>query len=88
MSAAAVRYVGTASSKKPKTVAGSLHLKCHVTPGVSNAREGIKAVTESEIELSVAAPPVDGQANKAVRLLLSQVMIRLHGQTTLRLSSS
>lgn len=57
-----------------KTQSGSLHLTLHVKPGASKVREGITAVTDSAIELCVAAQPRDGEANKAVIELLSDVL--------------
>lgn len=67
---AAVRFVA-GSRKSPS---GTLHLHLHVKPGASKVREGITAVTHSAIELCVAAQPRDGEANKAVIGLLSDVL--------------
>ncbi|MCJ1362264.1 hypothetical protein MMC16_001366 [Acarospora aff. strigata] len=57
-----------------KASSGSLHLAYHVKPKVSSKREGIAAVTDECIELCVAAQPKDGKANKAVRVLLADVL--------------
>lgn len=72
---AAVRYVAAASSKKPAL--GTLYLRCHVKPGAAKAREGVAALTPEAIELCVSAPPREGEANKAVVKLLSQVVMIL-----------
>ncbi|KAF2436126.1 YggU-like protein [Tothia fuscella] len=68
---AAVRYI---ASKSRKTIPGFLHLSCHVKPGASSEREGILSVTDSAIVLCVAAPARGGEANKAVRELLANVL--------------
>jgi uncharacterized protein len=57
------------ANKKPPTV----YLHCHVKPGASKVREGITAVTDSTIELCVSAVPKDGESNKAVLAVLSEV---------------
>jgi uncharacterized protein YggU (UPF0235/DUF167 family) len=57
-----------------KTQSGSLHLTLHVKPGASKVREGITAVTGEAIDLCVAAQPRDGEANKAVIELLSDIL--------------
>ena len=67
---ATIRFVaGT-----PKSPTGSLHLHLRVKPGASKVREGITAITDSAIELCVAAEPRDGEANKAVIDLLSDAL--------------
>lgn len=63
-----LQYVAGAK-KKPPTV----YLHCHVKPGASKVREGITALTESTIELCVSAVPKDGESNKAVLAVLSEV---------------
>lgn len=65
----AVRFL--AGTKKNPL--GSLHLQCHVKPGASRAREGVLSVSDSVIELCVAAQAREGEANKAVVKLLSEV---------------
>ncbi|KAK0384352.1 hypothetical protein NLU13_8439 [Sarocladium strictum] len=67
---AAVRFVA-GSRKSPS---GTLQLRLHVKPGASKVREGITAVTDTAIELCVAAQPRDGEANKAVLEILSDVL--------------
>ena len=65
----AIRFL--AGTKKDPL--GSLRLQCHVKPGASRAREGVLAVTGDVIELCVAAQAREGEANKAVVKLLSEV---------------
>lgn len=67
---AAVRFIAGPG----KATSGALQLRLHVKPGASRVREGITAVTDSAIELCVAARPRDGEANKAVIDLLSDVL--------------
>jgi uncharacterized protein len=66
----AVRFV--AASKK--SLVGFLQLQLHVKPGARGNREGIVGVTDGSIELCVAAQARDGEANKAVLGLLSEVL--------------
>ncbi len=63
----AIRLV--ASSAKSTLI----HLQCHVKPGASKQREGVISVSDSVIEVCVAAQPKDGEANKAVRVVFSGV---------------
>lgn len=69
-STAAIRYVAATSKKSPF---GTLYLRCHVKPGAAKAREGVTGLTEDAVELCVSAPPREGEANKAVVKLLSEV---------------
>lgn len=66
---AAVRFVAS-----KKYALGSLHLQLFVKPNASAAREGIVSVTPSAIHVAIAAQPKDGEANKAVVNLLSDVL--------------
>lgn len=50
-----------------------IHLQCHVKPGASKQREGILTISDNVIEVCVAAQAKDGEANKAVRGLFSDV---------------
>ncbi|WQF78533.1 Putative YggU-like superfamily protein [Colletotrichum destructivum] len=70
MASAAVRFV--AGTKKSSL--GTLYLQCHVKPGASRVREGVTAVTEGAVEMCVAAQAREGEANKAVIKLLSEVL--------------
>lgn len=65
----AIRFL--AGTKKEPL--GSLRLQCHVKPGASRVREGVLAVADDVIELCVAAQAREGEANKAVVKLLSEV---------------
>lgn len=69
MSTSAIRFLA-ATKKEPL---GSLRLQCHVKPGASRVREGVLAVADDVIELCVAAQAREGEANKAVVKLLSEV---------------
>ncbi|KAH8888588.1 DUF167-domain-containing protein [Thozetella sp. PMI_491] len=66
----ALRYV--AGTKKSPL--GTLYLQCHVKPGASRAREGVTGVTEDAVEICVAAQAREGEANKAVIQVLSEVL--------------
>lgn len=67
----AVRFV--AGTKKSPL--GTLYLQCHVKPGANKQREGVNAVTDDAIELCVAAQAREGEANKAVIDVLSEVIL-------------
>lgn len=68
-SAGAIRCVA-ASKKNPF---GAVYLQCHVKPGASKSREGVTALTDDAIEICVAAQAREGEANKAVVKVLSDV---------------
>ncbi|KAK1572960.1 uncharacterized protein LY79DRAFT_569298 [Colletotrichum navitas] len=70
MASAAIRFV---AGTKQCTL-GTLYLKCRVKPGASRVREGIVAVTDGGVELCVAAQAREGEANKAVIKLLSEIL--------------
>lgn len=74
MASTAIRFV--AGTKKSPL--GTLYLQCHVKPGASRVREGVAAVTDATVELCVSAQAREGEANKAVLKLLSEVS-RLSG---------
>jgi uncharacterized protein (TIGR00251 family) len=61
-----------------KAVKGSspatIQLLCHVKPGVNANREGIASVSDSSIEVCVAAQARDGEANKAVREVIADAL--------------
>lgn len=63
-----LQYVAGAKTKPP-----TVYMRCHVKPGASKVREGITALTDSTIELCVSAVPKDGESNKAVLTVLSEV---------------
>ncbi|KAL2072229.1 hypothetical protein VTL71DRAFT_11572 [Oculimacula yallundae] len=66
----AIRHVASSA----KSALGLIHIQCHVKPGASKQREGIISVSDSVIEICVAAQARDGEANKAVRELFSDVL--------------
>jgi len=65
----AIRFI----SSSGKSALSLVHLQCHVKPGASKQREGIIAVSNAVIEVCVSAQPRDGEANKAVREVISSV---------------
>lgn len=67
-SPAAIRFIKSTT----KQGLGSVYLQCHVKPGASKQREGILEVSDV-IELCVAAQPREGESNKAVLKLISNV---------------
>lgn len=64
-----IRHVASSA----KSALGLIYVQCHVKPGASKQREGIISVSDSVIEVCVSAQPRDGEANKAVRELFSDV---------------
>ncbi|KAJ0335212.1 hypothetical protein COL922a_009581 [Colletotrichum nupharicola] len=66
MASTTIRFV--AGTKKSPL--GTLYLQCHVKP----VREGVTAVTDATVELCVSAQAREGEANKAVVKLLSEVL--------------
>jgi uncharacterized protein YggU (UPF0235/DUF167 family) len=68
-SSPAIRYLAATSKSK----LGAIHLQCHVKPGASKQREGILSIDDNTIELCVSAQAREGEANKAVRELISDV---------------
>jgi hypothetical protein len=65
----AIRHVASSA----KSAFGYIHLQCHVKPGASKQRQGIISVSNDVIEVCVSAQPKDGEANKAVREVFSDV---------------
>jgi hypothetical protein len=72
-SSQAIRFVTSSS----KCFMGSIHLQCHVKPGASKLREGVLSISDEVLDLCVAAPAREGEANKAVRYLISTVRVFL-----------
>ena len=56
-----------------KSPNGTLYLNCNVKPGASKQREGIASIGEDAVEICVAAQAREGEANKAVIKVLSEV---------------
>lgn len=71
MASTAIRFV----SGTKKSPLGTLYLQCHVKPGASRVRQGVAAVTDATVELCVSAQAKEGEANKAVVKLLSEVCV-------------
>ncbi|KAI9749571.1 MAG: hypothetical protein M4579_006822 [Chaenotheca gracillima] len=75
----AIRFIPTstaAASTKSKSSMrqGTLHLSCHVTPNAATIREGITSITSEQVEVCVSAAPREGEANKAVKELIAQIL--------------
>jgi uncharacterized protein len=66
----AIRFI----TSSVKSTLGSVHLQCHVKPGASKQREGVLAITDDAINLCVTAQARDGEANKAVREMISEIL--------------
>lgn len=71
MSARAIWYV--AATKK--SAQNTLYMRCNVKPGASKNREGIASVDDEAVDICVAAQAREGEANKAVIKVLSEVRI-------------
>lgn len=56
-----------------KSPHGTLFIKCNVKPGASKSREGIASIGDDAVELCVSAQAREGEANKAVIKVLSEV---------------
>jgi hypothetical protein len=65
-----VRFVAASA----KSGLGSIHLQCHVKPGASKQREGVADINDEAVELFVAAAAREGEANKAVREVISDIL--------------
>ncbi|KAK4042945.1 hypothetical protein C8A01DRAFT_32888 [Parachaetomium inaequale] len=70
MSIRAIWYV--AATKK--SAKNTLYMHCNVKPGASKDREGIASVDDEAVEICVAAQAREGEANKAVIKVLSEVL--------------
>ncbi|AEO68093.1 d04b47ae-45a9-4740-8a93-a932ddc053f2 [Thermothielavioides terrestris] len=70
MSARALWYA-TATKRSAQN---TLYLQCTVKPGVNKNREGITSVDDEAVEICVAAQAREGEANKAVIKVLSDVL--------------
>lgn len=76
-STSAIRYV----ARTKKNPLGSVYLQCHVKPGASKTREGVTGLTDDAIEICVAAQAREGEANKAVVKVLSDVCLVIFPQS-------
>ncbi|KAL2268466.1 hypothetical protein VTJ83DRAFT_3312 [Remersonia thermophila] len=72
MSTAQRAFSFVAATKK--SAKNTLYLHCNVKPGASKNREGIASVGEEAVEICVAAQAREGEANKAVIKVLSEVL--------------
>jgi len=61
------------AAKSSKSAVGCIYLQCSVKPGANKQREGVVSVSDTVIELCVAAQPKDGAANLSVRKVFSDV---------------
>ncbi|KAH8687467.1 hypothetical protein BGZ60DRAFT_475537 [Tricladium varicosporioides] len=68
----AIRHVAAGASSK--SARGFIYLQCHVKPGASKQREGILSVSDNIIEVCVSAQAREGEANKAIKEVLSSVL--------------
>ncbi|KAK4218473.1 hypothetical protein QBC37DRAFT_333778 [Rhypophila decipiens] len=57
-----------------KSLGGTLYIRCIVKPGASKAREGVTSVDDEAVEVCVSARAQEGEANKAVVKLFSEVL--------------
>ena len=71
MSARAIWYV--AATKK--SAKNTLYMHCNVKPGANKNREGVASVDDEAVGICVAAQAREGEANKAVVKVLSEVRI-------------
>lgn len=69
MSARAIWFV--AATKK--STQNTLYMHCNVKPGASKNREGIASMDDEAIDVCVTAQAREGEANKAVIRVLSEV---------------
>ncbi|KAK0749815.1 hypothetical protein B0T18DRAFT_323775 [Schizothecium vesticola] len=57
-----------------KSAQPTLFIHCSVKPGASKSREGVTSVSEDTVEICVSAQAREGEANKAVVKVLSEVL--------------
>jgi len=62
-----------------KSAYPTLFIHCSVKPGASKSREGVTSVNEDAVEICVSAQAREGEANKAVVKVLSEVNENLDG---------
>lgn len=62
-------------AKSSKTTAPTVYLQCLIKPRASKVREGVTALTDEAVFICVAAIPKDGESNRAVLAILSQVRV-------------
>lgn len=71
----ALWFVASKTTKKSSSpqAGGTIYIHCHVKPGASKQREGVTSLTDEAVEICVAAQAKEGEANKAVVKVLSEV---------------
>ncbi|KAK3321662.1 hypothetical protein B0H66DRAFT_531029 [Apodospora peruviana] len=74
MATASSRAIWYAATKKSSPRGGMLYIRCNVKPGASKAREGVLSVDDEAIEVCVSAQAREGEANKAVVKVLSEIL--------------
>lgn len=62
---------------KKKSAHATLYINCNVKPGASKSREGVASFNDDAVEICVAAQAREGEANKAVVKVLSEVVLPL-----------
>lgn len=67
----AIRFLPSKNLKS----GGSISISCHVKPGVSGNREGISSASLDDVTLCVMARAQEGEANKAVQKMISEVIL-------------
>ncbi|PMD14034.1 hypothetical protein NA56DRAFT_711399 [Hyaloscypha hepaticicola] len=61
------------AAKSTKSALRCIYLQCSVKPGTNKQREGVVSISDTVIELCVAAQPKDGAANLSVRKVFSDI---------------
>lgn len=61
---------------------GSLLLRVHVQPKAS--REAVCGLHDQRLKIALSSPPVDGKANKALRLFVSSLLKTAKGNVELQ----
>jgi hypothetical protein len=61
------------AAKSTKSALRCIYLQCSVKAGANKQREGVVSLSDTVIELCVAAQPKDGAANLSARKVLSDV---------------
>lgn len=67
-----IQYVAGTKNKVP-----AVYLQCHIKPRASKVREGVSSLTADAVHICVAAIPKDGESNRAVLSVLSEVGSRV-----------
>ena len=73
MALLAIRIIAAST----KSAISLVHLRCHIKPGASKQREGVISVSDSVVDVCVSAQAKDGDANKAVREVFSNVGVSI-----------